>query len=745
MDPKAAKYKKEKAQSIKPLYELLQKERNEIIQLPEIFLNLSLENKKFQKLLQVCKDDILFMSKTHGQKKMEVLEDENSSQTSQTGFDSGLVKKNKIEEIRSNIMNNISNFYALKYIKIIIILIGIFTIIFSGFYINNFISLIINLNRSTSFNINLYQSTLWTTELISIFVNIRVLYLKEIINKYNNSNIDFEYYDFLTNGTNLTEYYEYCISKSLYLYNLLYEYYGLLEMEAPIYLNEIELDNIYWDKINISYMNDNYKLFYNAEDEESFPLSIAQLLSNSHSYLKSNTFNNIISNISFFENENNNRNYFDYMTFLIIENGFNNILPNLFNKLMNIPNILIKFNYSQLINLNLIIAIYIILEILLCVWFFILICLTNKSMIDGMDKIAKIKLEKIEEIIKKIKLFNTNLKKFNERNLKNENNKENSDIFDEYSKIKSDNKNDLNNDKNKKKIEQESTLVNNNGFNTDYKKYIPLNVLKYSSVYSFIFIIYILMYIIPLYIYYTQKIKNTNLLLIVENYIFSKLITTSTSTIELKCFISDCKDIKKLNYSELINYNIIKEVIQGLNYFSKVNNFYNEKFLLNACGASISNDTGEEYKECLNDNTIKTANNTENLLKLIEDLIFSLNKKYEINNDTNSLYYKKNLFNETYYKEIEKIFFKYFMNVDGNFVSCLLEDLIFYLFKSQIIVIIIMVSFAIIAIIFCIIYKIVILKKLIHYLTVSRCIMKIIPTSVIMNTQELETWIENKY
>ena len=46
-------------------------------------------------------------------------------------------------------------------------------------------------------------------------------------------------------------------------------------------------------------------------------------------------------------------------------------------------------------------------------------------------------------------------------------------------------------------------------------------------------------------------------------------------------------------------------------------------------------------------------------------------------------------------KRLEKIFFKYFMNIDGNFVNCVFEDLIFYLFKSQIIVIIIMVSFAI--------------------------------------------------
>ena len=38
------------------------------------------------------------MSMIHGAKKEAILPDENSSQTSQIGFDSGLVKKNRIEE-----------------------------------------------------------------------------------------------------------------------------------------------------------------------------------------------------------------------------------------------------------------------------------------------------------------------------------------------------------------------------------------------------------------------------------------------------------------------------------------------------------------------------------------------------------------------------------------------------------------------------------------------------------------------
>ena len=66
------------------------------------------------------------MSIVHGQKKDEIMDDENSSQTSQSGYNSDLVKKNRIEEIRANILNNISNFYTLKYIKISVFSISFF-------------------------------------------------------------------------------------------------------------------------------------------------------------------------------------------------------------------------------------------------------------------------------------------------------------------------------------------------------------------------------------------------------------------------------------------------------------------------------------------------------------------------------------------------------------------------------------------------------------------------------------------
>jgi hypothetical protein len=742
-NPRMAKYNKEKNEYIKPLFELLEEERKEILELPNEFLKLSLENKHFQKLLEKCKNDINAMSKAYGHKKDQILEDENSSQSSQAGYDSGLLKKNRIEEIRSNLLTNISKFYTLKYIKIIIYLICCFAIIFTIVYILFFVNLYNNLINSSNINLKLYQSTLWTTELISFFVTMRVLYQKEIVKK-NNITESFDYYDFLTDRENISRFYDYCISKSLDLYTKISNSVGILEMEIPNYLNEKELDNIYWDKVNISYMNEKYKEYLNRTDEESFPMAIAQLLSNSLTYLKSSVFSSINDNTSFFNNFNNNKKHFDYMTYLIIENGYNNILPNQFNKLMKIPTILSNYNTNQINKMSYIIYIYLSLICILCMIFLFFFYVTNKSIVDGMDKVTKIKLEKIEEIIKKINLFSSNLKEFRGKDMKEEDDK-----FNDFDKLEDESINklgsDLNNDKNKRKFSQDSSLLNNNGFNSDYKKYIPLNIMVYSIFTIVAIIIYEIACKIPMFILTKNLAQNFNQFLIVQNYILSNLIVSSTSLIEIKCFLSDCK-IKEFNSTKINDYNIIKDVIRSFNLFPIVNDFYNEKYLLNACAAAFNKDLqSTEYNKCMNDSIITSANNTENLLKLTKDLIFDIKKDYEIEIHNNNSYNKKNLFNSKKYREIENIFFNYLMNVEDIFVIYALLDLVNFLYNELIIEIIILVLYALAAIIFCIITRLIILAKLMHYLTVSRFIMKIIPTSAIINTPELETWIENKY
>ena len=759
-DVKATKYKKEKADSIKPLYEILENEKTELLSLPEIFYQLSLDDKKFQRLLQQCKNDIQSMSMAHGQKKDEIVEDENSSQSSQIGFDSGLVKKNRIEEIRSNLLLNVSNFYTLKYIKLVFSFLAICSFIFCVLYIIVFKNLYDTLIDVSSVNVNLFQTTLWTTELVSIFLSLRTLFLKNTINEYE---FDFSNYDNDKIGTkykNNYDYYQHMETIAKDLYNKISQAYGVLEMDIPKYLPKNDLFTKYWDHIKVTNIN-NTMDYYNINDDESFPMSIAQILSNSLSYISQPIYNNINENSRNIFNQLSEKEkmrtllYFNYSTFIIIENSYDNLLPNQFKKLTEIPNILSDYNRARKKSIILIILLYAGIMLLLCVLYFFLIHLTNKSMTDGLEKVTKIRLEKIEETLKKIQSFNQNLKRFRDKDEKtNDDNKESSELSDDQ------------NNQNPAEIKKtlganalkkgktsmgavSSNLVNSNGFNTDTKKYIPLNVLNHSFLHS-VFVFCILCgFLIPIYIYSNNMVYNTNQLLLVQNHIFGELISSSASTVEVKCFMSYCQNSSILNYSDLVDMDKIQEVIKGITTFSEVKNFYNEKFLLNACAAAIDKITQEEeYNECLNENLIVSANNTDNLIKLVEDIVDNIYKEDNMTakeDEGKNLYMRFQLFNTSYFNQMEEIFYKYIIPVGDIFANLVNDDLDNYLSERKILVLILVCVLGTIMIIYSLIFGIIFINQLIHYLSVSRCIMKIIPTSVIISTQDLETWIENKY
>jgi hypothetical protein len=94
IDSKLIKYKKDKANAIKPLFQVLYNEKEKIIEQQSRVLFLKTENSEFQKLLSLFKDDMIKMSMVHGKKKEEELMDENASQMSHSSFNADLVKKN---------------------------------------------------------------------------------------------------------------------------------------------------------------------------------------------------------------------------------------------------------------------------------------------------------------------------------------------------------------------------------------------------------------------------------------------------------------------------------------------------------------------------------------------------------------------------------------------------------------------------------------------------------------------------
>ena len=282
------------------------------------------------------------------------------------------------------------------------------------------------------------------------------------------------------------------------------------------------------------------------------------------------------------------------------------------------------------------------------------------------------------------------------------------------------------------------------------KKYIGLNILKYAFFPPLIIYLIVSICLIPIFLLTMNIVNNTNQLLLVQNYIFGRLIMTSIKTIEIKCFISDCKNKTKLNYTNIVDNELMHNILKAVTIFSDLNKFYNEKFLFNACGAALDEEKEpEKYQKCKNDIIIINSNNTDNLIKLIDDFVHNIKKEYEmeinIRSYNSSNYNKKSLYNLTYFRNIEYIFYNYIYTVGDNFENIVKKDYSKYLKNKKLIDIIVIIGIGLGSIFSCFIFEIFLINNLIHYLSVSRCIMKIIPTSVIINTQELEDWIESKY
>ena len=206
-------------------------------------------------------------------------------------------------------------------------------------------------------------------------------------------------------------------------------------------------------------------------------------------------------------------------------------------------------------------------------------------------------------------------------------------------------------------------------------------------------------------------VYNTNQLLLVQNHIFGELIKSSASTIEVKCFMSSCENKYPLSYSELVDMDKIQQVIKGITTFDEVKNFYNEKFLLNACAAALDiNLQKEEYDECLNENLIVSANNTDNLIKLIEDIVDNIYKEYNMSIRNDTSYSKYNLFNSNYFNQMEEIFYKYIIPVGDNFAKLVNDDLDNYLTERKILVLLLVCVLGAIMIVYSLIYGIILIN-----------------------------------
>lgn len=286
-----------------------------------------------------------------------------------------------------------------------------------------------------------------------------------------------------------------------------------------------------------------------------------------------------------------------------------------------------------------------------------------------------------------------------------------------------------------------------------------LSILSFSYFQIIGIIINFVLFLLLIFFCTYSMIRKTNQILQIESFFLGKSLVTSSNTINIKCEMALC-DIgdTRLNFTSLITQEKKQTILQWILNQNFLNYYYEKLYMSNACLASFNiteYDTMNEnsvkiyndplYKECMNDVLIKSANNTEGLNQLVENKVNLIRNDIKLNQMKNPNFSPYEMFYSDNFYIFEKAFYKYLIKINDNFETVIKEGLEKHLNQMGDLLVIVMVIFGCSIALIGVYIGFFLINKLIHLLSVSRCILKIIPTNVINNTQELENWIENKY
>ena len=172
-----------------------------------------------------------------------------------------------------------------------------------------------------------------------------------------------------------------------------------------------------------------------------------------------------------------------------------------------------------------------------------------------------------------------------------------------------------------------------------------------------------------------------------------------------------------------------------------MNYYYNNYFLLNACGACY--DVGSEiYNSCMSDIFPQSLNNTDAFLDFVLEKVSNLGNMI-MNNVNGALTAPFLLCQTTDFNEMEKAYYLYITPTIPRFRNIIYTSFfdIFNKCWDNILILIFNNGILILLVIFYI--KFIFLSNIKEYLSVSKSIVKIIPTNVIINNGDIESFIEN--
>ena len=714
--------------SLKKCYEIKIEEKEQLISNINNFGYYLNDDEEFQKTIIEYKDNIKKYSRVHGsQKQNTVYDDENASQSSAPGFNSDLSKINRIFEIRENILKNNKSLHSLYFM----LFTALFFVFGAGIFSSIFFIIYKNIDRNLN-KLDTLQSYYFIVEngllqIISSCLSLLIL-------------CQFNYSPYINKTFNT-----YIQDQNLYFTTLVNKNINwtddtttkLILIER--YLSEFSGNDNFWDRVNITYP---YIEMIN-DDDEAFPISLTKCLVDASTLL--HDLDNE-KNITSYNEEGKYELY--YLTFQAIFNSYDFIIP----VLLNYNNKLLKYIvWKNNENINPVWYLNIIYLIFVCICFVVYfwqLMITNNFMGEGVEKIVKISQDKVEEMIDKVKTFKVtfqnNIENEKKNNIINNNDNKSESIEDESGKLvkKSNQKKETSKETNNK-INPNQILKRkeSSDFNLDFKQNKKLSLQNSSYIHLTLIFIVCISACIALLLISRKAIKNNIQIMEVQSYLFGRFAYASCRTVKSKCILANCNVNNTLVCTSFLNENLKYSYYSSLSHYPLLNEFYNKNFLLNACGSVYDYNT-DEYNNCIKEPIVELINNTDAFIDFIDEKVANLLYEYESNSMINPNYSSFDLFSSMTFAVLENIYYTYVIPVIDRLDEVILDDVNKELSKNKNTAIIVILLLMFSMIIFIIYVKFRFLKKIDYFLQISKCIVKIIPSSMISTNQDLENWLE---
>ena len=259
-----------------------------------------------------------------------------------------------------------------------------------------------------------------------------------------------------------------------------------------------------------------------------------------------------------------------------------------------------------------------------------------------------------------------------------------------------------------------------------------------------------------------SMITKTGRILEIETYFLGKNLITVIEMIKIKCEMSLCQIRNTtIDFSSLVPKDLNRKIANWISHIEYLGDFYEKFYTQNACLAAFNLNQNVESKElkfdyniiyndvnyqsCMNDIVVKSANNTEGLIQLVDNKIKIIRNEIAINKQYNQQFLPYEMYDNDNFYIIEKVFYNYLIYISDNFSLVIQRGFEENVEKLIHLLTTIMIVFGICIFITAIYIGVIYVKTLVHLLSVSRCILKIIPTVIISSTPELESWIEASY